>query len=137
QQVPPQPRPQVVAPPPPSPAVNPPPPAPAPPVVQQMPPSIHAVPVGPPPTPPDVNELSSLQCAKVEVQARGNQGILTGFVQSNADLLLVQRVAAGMPNTSAEVIVAPWPQCEALLTLAKPLAGPNRAQIDIGPSGQL
>ena len=36
-----------------------------------------------------------------------------------------------------KVIVAPWPQCEALQTLEKPLAAANRPAIDIGSSAAL
>ena len=43
-----------------------------------------------------------------------------------------------MPNTSiGKVVVAPWPQCEALQTLEKSLAAANKPEIDIGPSSEL
>jgi hypothetical protein len=39
--------------------------------------------------------------------------------------------------TFGNVIVAPWPQCEALQTLEKPLDVADRPSIDIGPSNAL
>jgi hypothetical protein len=83
-------------------------------------------------------ELDTLSCAKVTVQKRGAQNVLAGFVGSDADLDTVKRVAADVPNTSlGDVVVAPWPQCEAMQTLQKPLAATDQARIDIGPTSAL
>jgi hypothetical protein len=123
---------------------SPPPPTPKPKVVVVPPPAPPPVidpPPSPGPTPPvraDLADLDALTCAKVEVQKRGAQNVLTGFVGSDADLDIVKRVAADVPNTSlGDIVVAPWPQCEALQTLAKPLATTDQAKIDIGPESGL
>ncbi|HEY1360864.1 MAG TPA: DUF4384 domain-containing protein, partial [Xanthobacteraceae bacterium] len=51
---------------------------------------------------------------------------------------LVERVAAGIPGTTlGHVVLAPWPQCEALLTLEKPLAETDRPGIRLDSSGEL
>jgi hypothetical protein len=54
-------------------------------------------------------------------------------VGSDSDLALVRKVAADVPNTLiGEVMVAPWPQCEAIQTLEKPLAEADQPKIGIG-----
>jgi hypothetical protein len=64
--------------------------------------------------------------------------VLSGYVASAADLETVRRVAAAAPNTViGEIIVAPWPQCEALHTLEKPLAEADKPQIKVEGSGTL
>lgn len=63
---------------------------------------------------------------------QGGRNILSGFVSSTADLELVRRVASNVAGTSlGNIIVAPWPQCEALQTLEKPLAEGDRPKIVI------
>jgi hypothetical protein len=70
----------------------------------------------------ELADLSKLSCGKVAVQVRDNRNVLFGFVGADADIALVNRVAADVPNTSVGgIVIAPWPQCEALLTLEKPL----------------
>lgn len=71
----------------------------------------------------DLSELPNLSCAHVTVQNRNSRKTLAGFVGYQADLDLVRQIARNLPNISADgVTLAPWPQCEALLTLEKPLA---------------
>jgi hypothetical protein len=83
-------------------------------------------------------DLQTLSCGRVTVEARGGQSALTGYVASDDDLNRVKLVAASVPNTSlGNVLVAPWPQCEALQTLEKPLADADRPTIDIGGATQL
>jgi hypothetical protein len=118
---------------PPTAPTQPPPQKPNPPAVQQTQvnkPALPPTPVLPPspqvPVAParqaNLSDLAKLSCAKVAVQNRNGQNLLLGFVGSSADLELVQQIATNVPNTSAEsVVLAPWPQCEALLTLEKPL----------------
>lgn len=109
-------------------------------------------PVGPAP-PPDVPpapvptgpvpglrlaDLQTLSCGRVTVEARGGRSVLTGYVASDDDLNRVKLVAASVPGTSlGNVVVAPWPQCEGLQTLERPLADADRPTIDIGPTTQL
>jgi hypothetical protein len=102
-----------------------------------------------PPRPPDLPqpgpvptlqlaELQTLSCGRVNVEARGNQSVLSGYVASDDDLKKVQLIAANVPNTSlGNVIVAPWPQCETLQTLERPLQILDRPTIDIGPRAAL
>ena len=64
--------------------------------------------------------------------------MLSGYVASDDDLNRVKQIAASVPNTIVgNVIVAPWPQCEALRTLQKPLLVADRPTIDIGASAEL
>ncbi len=113
---------------------------PPPPVVQPPPPQ----PVTPPPAPvpprPVVQlaDLQTLSCAHVNVEARGDQSVLSGYVATDDDLNRVKLIAASVPNTVlGNVIVTPWPQCEALQTLQKPLLVADRPTIDIGPNTEL
>jgi len=102
-----------------------------------------------PPRPPDLpqpgpvpslqlGDLQTLSCGRVNVEARGNQSVLSGYVATDDDLKKVQLIAANVPNTSlGNVIVAPWPQCETLQTLERPLQIVDRPTIDIGPTTAL
>jgi hypothetical protein len=82
--------------------------------------------------PAKIEDLQGLSCAKIAVQTVGARKSLAGFVESAADLELVKQVAAEVPGTSlGEVAVAPWPQCEVLLTLDAQLAGADRPSISI------
>ena len=114
----------------PQPIVNVPPPPP--------PPSPVPVPPSPQPVPAvQPADLQTLLCGRV-VEARGEQSVLSGYVGSDDDLKRVKLIAASLPNTSlGKVIVAPWPQCEALQTLEKPLSVADRPAIDIGASTDL
>jgi hypothetical protein len=109
--------------------VKPPPPPPSPP----PPPA----PVPPKPI-PGLSDLQTLSCARVNVEVQGGQSVLSGYVASDDDLNRVKQIAASVPNTIVgNVIVAPWPQCEALQTLQKPLLVTDRPTIDIGASTDL
>jgi Papain family cysteine protease/Domain of unknown function (DUF4384) len=113
----------VIKPTPPPPA--PPPPAPVPPVV--------------PPTPQrfTLSQLAALTCGKVSVRQDGKNNILDGYVGSESDLELVKAVAANVPDTSVgDVLFAPWPQCEALQTLERPLATSDRPAVEIGATSR-
>jgi hypothetical protein len=97
-------------------------------------PKPQPVPV-PTPTPAhkaDLSDLPNLSCAHVTVQNRNGRNDLTGFVGYQADLDLVRQIARNVPKTSAEgVTLAPWPQCEALQTLEKPLAAADSPTLAI------
>jgi Papain family cysteine protease len=83
-------------------------------------------------------DLQTLSCGRVDVEARGNQSVLSGYVASDDDLKRVTLITASVPNASiGNIIVAPWPQCEALQTLAKPLQVADRPTIDIGARTEL
>ncbi len=148
-----------VAPPPqparPAPQVPPPPPVapqrpPAPPPVQPTqlapppppppPQPVQPVPQVPPPSPPpvrkaDLSDLPNLSCARVAVQQSNGSNTLVGFVGYQTDLDLVHEIARNVPNTSADgVLLTPWPQCEALLTLEKPLTATDSPTLAINSS---
>ena len=109
---PPKPQPVIVAPP------KPEPPKPQPVIVQ---------PPKPVPTLRDierqVNALAKdMRCADVRAILRGNQLSVSGFVGERADTLkLRDLVSAVSEGVKLDVLHRPWPQCETLLTLAKPL----------------
>jgi len=93
--------------------------------------------VVPPRATPEISDLASLSCAKIDVRKEGERTILNGFVGSEFDLNLVRRVVAAVPNAVVgNVTLAPWPQCEAMETLAKALAAIDQPKIDIGPDRQ-
>jgi hypothetical protein len=90
--------------------------------------------VTPPTVAPQLSELRNLACADVTVTTAGGRTILNGYVATDDDLAAVRRTAAAVPNTAlGNVYVAPWPQCEALQTLARPLAAADRPDVVIGP----
>lgn len=101
--------------------------------------------VQPPPAPPvtpvpglQLADLKTLACGKVKAQAQGGQTVLSGYVASDDDLNRVKLIAASAPNVAlGALLVAPWPQCEALQTLERPLSIPDRPAIDIGPTARL
>jgi hypothetical protein len=87
---------------------------------------------------PQIADLENLSCARVTVQQSGRRSTLSGYVATDEDLNLVKSIAAKRPNTTlGNVIVAPWPQCEALQTLEKPLAVNDRPIVDIGGTSEL
>ncbi|RAI29475.1 C1 family peptidase [Rhodoplanes serenus] len=117
---------------PPATPVPPPAPPPAPPPI--------ATPVSPPVRPPagelvvaGLPELQRLPCARVTSRRIGSGTELSGFVASAEDLDTVRRAAALRPGTTVgDVVVAPWPQCEAMQTLDDALVAPDRPAVDIG-----
>jgi hypothetical protein len=106
------------------------------PVVVNLPPTPKPVEVAPR-IKPELSDLATLSCAKINVRTASDRNVLAGYVGSDSDLNLVKRVAAAVPNTSVgDVMLAPWPQCEAMQTLEKPLAAIDQPKIDIGPDIQ-
>lgn len=122
-------------------------PSPVQPVTPPAPPNPPApVPVVVPPAPAPIApvpglrlaDLQTLACGHIDVRASGGQSVLTGYVATDDDLNRVRLIAASVPRTSlGTVTVAPWPQCEALQTLEKPLVVADRPGIDIGGSSDL
>lgn len=123
------------------PAPSPPPPAPPAPLPAPVPKPALAPPTPAPPAPEprvQIAGLRDLPCANIKSEPRGGRNVLSGYVSSAADLELVKRIAATVPNTAVEkVIVAPWPQCEALHTLETSLARADRPQVAIDPAGDV
>jgi hypothetical protein len=119
---PPKPAPVVVTPPPPQPSPAPVvvTPSPAPPPGPVLPPS----PIGP--TPSVV--LAELDCSQIRELDQGGRRTIVGFVGKDDDLSVVRAAAKG---ADVAVVVRPWPQCEALLTLDKPLSRSGRPRVMI------
>jgi Papain family cysteine protease len=120
-------------PPKPAPVVRPkPPPTPSPtPVVKPTPkpiPRPEPGPVPPPVKPPSSVVLPELECAQVRLVDQGDRRTVIGFVGKDEDLPRVQAAAKG---ADVNVSVRPWPQCEALLTLDKPLSRVDRPRVTI------
>jgi hypothetical protein len=71
---------------------------------------------------PTLADLRNLSCGKInEVRANGRV-VLDGFVASDEDFDKVKEVASHEAGYSVgKITVAPWPLCEALGTLEKPL----------------
>jgi hypothetical protein len=88
--------------------------------------------------PPTLSELASLTCGRVSARHQGTGNILDGYVGTESDLALVKAIVANVPDTTlGDVTFAPWPQCEAIQTLERPLAVPDRPQIELGAADLL
>jgi papain like protease len=75
--------------------------------------------------------LPELECAQVRRVERDGKPVLVGFVGREEDLDRVRTVAGG---AEVQVALMPWPQCEALLTLDKPLSRSERPRVTIRKS---
>ena len=85
-----------------------------------------------PPPAPDVTELTlpAVGCGRLAIEERAGQRVVVGFVGTAADLARI-RAAAAPAGAGVEVEVRPWPQCEALMTMEKPLGAPDRPSIAV------
>jgi hypothetical protein len=112
----------------PAPVVNPkPPPAPIPTTIVQPKPVPHPKSVTvPPPVKPSSVILPELECARVQLVHQNGRPTVVGFVGKDEDL---PRVQAAAKDEDVKVSVRPWPQCEALITLDKPLSHSDRPQV--------
>jgi hypothetical protein len=110
--------------PPPSPpvVVVPPGPEPAPPPKPAPTPVVVIVPPEPPKPFPSPIALPELECSEIRIAESGTQQRVEGFVGHDADLEKIRTAAQG---AEVDVQVRPFPQCEALITLDKPLARPE------------
>ena len=119
---------------PPPPPPKPPPPKPEIVPPEPTPPTPTIVSPKPKPTPPapvvPALKLPKIGCGRVAIEERNNQTFVVGFVGSRDDLTKLTRAAA-KSNAQAQVELRPWPQCEALMTMEKPLAEPNRPSISL------
>ena len=102
---------------------SPPPPPPKPPAPKPPKPKPKPVIPKPDPPPPVVKEikLPKIGYGRLKIVEKNAKKRITGFVGTSEDLDKVKKAVAG---TKAEVDVAlrPWPQCETLMTIEKPLA---------------
>ena len=150
---PPKPQPVIVAPPKPEPPKPPPviveppkpePPKPPPVIVpppKPEPPKPQPVIVEPPKPVPTLRDIErrvnalakDMRCADVRAILRGNQLSVSGFVGERADALkLRDLVSSVIEGVKLDVQHRPWPQCETLLTLAKPLEESAGLGLSIG-----
>lgn len=78
--------------------------------------------------PPDPINLPDVECGKISLIDRGGKRIVEGFVKKSEDLDAIRKA---VPDAQMDVQVRPFPQCEALLTLAKPLGASDRPKVAI------
>ena len=94
-------------------------------------PIVHEEPVQPAdPAPKQVIDFSGLQCAKVQISTRNSRKVAEGFVSTPADLDMVKSQLEGEVD-EVDVKLAPWPQCEALMTLDAQLAETDVPEIEV------
>ena len=88
-------------------------------------------PAPPKPKPPPVVaqiRLPAVSCGRLRVVTNKGKPVVTGFVGTKDDLAKVRRAAA-KAKAQIKVALRPWPQCETLMTLEKPLAHAKRPKI--------
>ena len=88
------------------------------------PPPPKPKPVVPKPEPPPVVKeikLPEIGCGRLQIVEKKAAKFITGFVGTSEDLDKVKKAAAGT-KARLDVALRPWPQCEALMTVEKPLA---------------
>ncbi|MDE0255705.1 MAG: DUF4384 domain-containing protein, partial [Rhodospirillaceae bacterium] len=92
---------------------------------------LAARPAPPRPKPPPAVQsirLPAVSCGRLRVVTKNGRPAVTGFVGTKDDLARVRKAAA-KARAGIAVALRPWPQCETLITLAKPLAHSNRPAI--------
>jgi len=82
----------------------------------------------PPPKPVPQVDIPHPDCSYLRLVAINGTPTVVGFVGSDADLEAVRKA---VPNAEIAVDVRPWPQCEALLTLEKPITDPDAPKVSI------
>ena len=97
-------------------------------------PPLDPAPPKPKPTPPSPVipplELPTIGCGRLAIEDRNDTKFVVGFVGTSDDLAKVGQAAA-RSEAGVEVELRPWPQCEALMTLEKPLASSERPSISM------
>ena len=95
----------------------------------------------PPPEPPEPQPepptpvvpelvLPEIGCGRIAIEKRVEEQVVVGFVGTVEDLTKI-REAAAKAKARVEVALRPWPQCEALMTIEKPLAQPSAPAISL------
>ena len=79
---------------------------------------------------PDVTGLTlpAVGCGRLAVEERDGKWVVVGFVGKPEDLSRI-RAATASVGASVVVDVRPWPQCEALMTIEKPLGQASRPSV--------
>ena len=74
--------------------------------------------------------LPGIECGRIAIEKRGEQRVVVGFVGTREDLAKIQ-AAATQSKVRVQVALRPWPQCEALMTIEKPLLQPSTPAISL------
>ena len=82
------------------------------------------------PAPRQDLDIAGLECAKVQISRRGDREVAEGFVSRPEDLEAVRAELTDEVD-AVDVALAPWPQCEALLTLDAQLAERAAPRVDV------
>ena len=88
------------------------------------PPPPKPKPVVPKPEPPPVVkeiDLPEIGCGRLQIVEKNAKKFIRGFVGTDDDLDKVKKAVAGT-KAYLDVVLRPWPQCETLMTIEKPLA---------------
>ncbi len=95
---------------------------------------LAATPPPPKPEPPapvvENIQLPAIGCGRLEIENGNDEPVITGFVGTDDDLAKV-RQAAARARAKVAVELRPWPQCETLMTLEKPLAHASRPAVSL------
>ncbi len=85
-----------------------------------------------PAPPPDIGDLTlpAIGCGRIAIEERNGMPVVVGFVGNLEDLHKVQTAAAPF-GAGVEVDLRPWPQCEALMTMEKPLAQASQPSVTL------
>ena len=102
-----------------------PPPTPDPPA----PPERPDPPLPPPPVVRKI-ELPEVGCGRLEIKESKGKTVIGGFVGKRGDLERVRKVAE-QSKAEVDVVLRPWPQCETLMTIEKPLAHADRPFVSL------
>ena len=86
----------------------------------------------PEPTVPEL-VLPEIGCGRIAIEERDGKQAVVGFVGTGEDLSRI-REAADRSKARLEVDLRPWPQCEALMTIEKPLAHPSAPTVSLPKS---
>ena len=95
---------------------------------------LETEPVPPPPKPAPPSpvrrdlDLPAVGCGRLRIAQENGKAIVKGFVGSKDDLARVRK-AADRAQAGFAVDLRPWPQCETLMTLEKPLGHAGRPSI--------
>jgi Domain of unknown function (DUF4384)/Papain family cysteine protease len=105
--------------------------------VKDLPPSPPSP--APEPAPSPELDFSDFKCAGLRIRSANGEKYVDGYVGSLEDyqrlmLLLIDTVAKNIKHNYnvGNVLVAPWPQCEALQTLETALQKPDVPKVELG-----
>ena len=73
---------------------------------------------------------TSVACGRLEIEKSNGKTVINGFVGKPDDLEKVRKLAA-QSDVQVKVLLRPWPQCETLMTIEKPLARADRPSISL------